>query len=169
MLGMRSCAISGPISRGDQEANVRAFHEAAAVLRDERSTDPTPRSPWAWNPVHSPVEHPMTRQAAAESARLVAAGEDETKGRLYRLLMRECFRQILDSDVLFVLPGWRLSSGARGEIWLALQSGIEVRYYHEDPDRRPPFDGTLLVSLGKVGHDGWAVACSPSTPTPRWR
>lgn len=133
----RNAALSGPISGGDQAANVQAFRDAAAVLM--RELQPTGRG-MAWAGVHSPVDLPGTQEAAAESRAMIAAGLDYTTGPLYRRIYRLCMQQVLIADVVFMLPGWERAHGALGEYWLATRSGIPTLSWDEDPTRRLPVE-----------------------------
>jgi hypothetical protein len=134
-----TAALSGPISKGDQEANLRAFEVARETLLSEGH----PAFP-AWAMVHTPLANPGALEAARESAGLIAAGEDYRNGPLYRQAVRWYFVRILHSDVLFMLPGWLGSNGARGEAWLAAQCGIEVRDWADDPAGRALVDDVDL-------------------------
>lgn len=136
-------ALSGPISRGDQAANVQAFKDAQAALLSETAWYPCGRER-VWEDVFSPVDAPGCQEAAAESAALIERGKDYTRGPLYRAALRLCFARVISVDTVFALPGWRLSAGARAEVWLATAAGIPVLGYHVDHAVRAPILDALL-------------------------
>lgn len=148
-----NAALSGPISKGDQEANLRAFEVArAALLAEGRYAN-----------VFSPTRNPRARAAAEESAALIRIREDYRRGELYLEAVRWYSERLLRADVLFVLSGWEKSHGARGEAWLAHQCGIEVRAWSVVPGLRYLIDPGLRLMSAKdiddVHRDGfsWAV------------
>jgi hypothetical protein len=98
--------IAGPMT-GKMNWNFPAFHEAARILRAEGYD------------VNNPAEH--------------SHGETKLPRATY---MRQAYQSALDSDVIFVLPGWKESLGATEEVLIAMHIGTPV---HE-------FEGRALVT-----------------------
>lgn len=90
--------IAGPMT-GLPEFNYPAFHEAAARIRAEHPD---------WD-VLNPAEN--------------------FTGRLdlpWQTYLRTGVRQVAQADVIYLLPGWWKSNGARLELHVALALGLEV-------------------------------------------
>lgn len=98
--------IAGPMT-GKPNWNFQAFHEAARVLRAEGYD------------VNNPAEH--------------FNGETKLPRKTY---MRGAYVAVLESDVVFVLRGWKESLGATDEVLIAMHVGTPV---HE-------FEGRALVT-----------------------
>jgi hypothetical protein len=148
----KHAAISGPISAATKEQerlNLRAFQDAAEVLRDEGH----PAFP-RWESVFSPLELSGTAPAAMESRTILSVGGDHTVGPLYRSLLRECYRRILGVDVMLMLPGWRDSEGAVREAFVAQSIGIPLWAWHPHPQHRWEMTVHLSLEVRAVGKWG---------------
>ncbi len=51
--------------------------------------------------------------------------------------MREAFKYLLEADTVVILPGWEGSKGARLEIMVAQELGLNLVEYVEPDDREP--------------------------------
>lgn len=102
--------IAGPVS-GKPNGNRHAFTVAASKLKR-----------LGWTPVN-PRTNPNSDECAQEALRL---GDNFASGQLYRAAMRECFTQVLLSDAVFLLEGWRQSNGACREVVIAQACGTSV-------------------------------------------
>lgn len=110
------CYLAGPMS-GYPEYNYPAFAAAADALR---------ANGWV---VFNPAEN--------------EADESEKQGGTaaeYRKYLAIDLPAVLESERVFVLPGWEKSRGARMEVSLALLAGIEVW----------PYDDEALYSLDQI-------------------
>ena len=105
--------IAGPMT-GLPGYNFDAFNEAEKQLRGEGYE------------VNNPAEH--------------FGGNTDLPRSTY---MKEAYKAVLKSDVVFVLPGWRESLGATDEVLIALHSGIQVLEFRG----RQPVTGLGCVLL----------------------
>ena len=94
---MTTLYLSGPMS-GWENYNYPLFHEVAAILRE------------AGYAVVNPAETP--------------APEGETPD--WQWWMRRAITAMMTADAVAVLPAWGTSRGARTEVELALNLGMEV-------------------------------------------
>lgn len=128
--------------RGYENFNFMSFWKAAAHLRrlghevfspaefdidlgyayvtcdnDLHNDDPitTPHDLDHWYEGHNPVVH------------------DTQAGVITKMLSYD-YKVIIDSDAIALLPGWELSTGARGETRVALETGRDIYLYREDLD-----------------------------------
>lgn len=104
----RTCYIAGPMT-GYPLFNFPAFAEAAASLRD-----------LGWL-VISPAE--LDLDAGFDPAR-----DTVDKEFLDAAMKRDC-DAILSVDAMFMLPGWRASTGATAEMWMARWRHLPVYEY----------------------------------------
>jgi Domain of unknown function (DUF4406) len=89
--------LTGPIGSGpDRETNVERFHEVARRLRNISTAE-----------IVSPVE-------------LDHKPEDDWTDYLKRDI-----KAMLDCDAIYCLTGWERSPGARLEVFIALQLGLQ--------------------------------------------
>lgn len=115
------CYISGPI-HSVPDARAR-FELAAIVLRED-----------GWIPIN-----PHAKSPSIEGMRVACdlAGVDDFRDTPeYAQLMRISFYEVLMSHVVFVLPGWEHSRGARNEVHLANIVHMPVRRYAVEPTER---------------------------------
>ena len=113
------CYLAGPMT-GLPEFNFHAFNTAADILE---------QSGWV-------VFNPVTQDA---NNGVLLAGTDGVQENLegfdFRRAMEEDLSWILSrADVVFLMPGWEHSTGARLEAYTALQCGIPCYSY---PGVRP--------------------------------
>lgn len=101
------CYIAGPM-RGLPEGNYPAFNAAAEVLR---------KAGWR---VFNPAETDSEVATEAEQAPVPL-----------KVYMRQDLVDVCNSDVVFVLPGWEQSQGARLEVHVAHEVGIPVYRWQE--------------------------------------
>jgi hypothetical protein len=94
--------VSGPMT-GYPEFNYPAFHQASRALQVEGYA------------VLSPADN---------------FGGNTTYER--ELYMEQDIRNVLNSDLVVVLPGWERSAGARLEVAVAYECGIPVYRFGED-------------------------------------
>lgn len=88
---------------GIAEQNYPVFQEACKTLREGGLDIVSP---------HETVHHPT-----------------EPGEKVWRDLLRQDAKTLLDCDGIILLPGWSTSNGARFELYMALTLGLQVRYY----------------------------------------
>jgi hypothetical protein len=66
--------------------------------------------------------------------------------------MREAFKYLLEADTVVILPGWEQSKGARIEITVAQELGLNLVEYVE-PDENQPIGG-ILTPVEEDGNFG---------------
>ena len=101
----RQIYIAGPM-RGKPKWNYKAFDEAASRLRAE-----------GWlvhNPVEIGVDYGTPKELEASPARLRLLMDVELE-----IIKTRC-------DAIYLLRGWETSTGAREELRLALEQGLDV-------------------------------------------
>jgi hypothetical protein len=91
---MKKVYLAGPMT-GIEDYNYPAFHQAAAELRAQGFE------------VLNPAEH---------------FGGDQSLP--YETYMRGAIQAVLEADMIYTLPGWQQSRGARMEMLLAQRLGI---------------------------------------------
>ena len=96
--------IAGPMT-GVPRFNRPKFEEAARILRDH-----------GWT-----VESPVEIAAAFGSDNTIVT----TPGMLDAVIEAE-LAALAKCDAIYLLPGWEDSRGAKRELWLALDKGLEV-------------------------------------------
>lgn len=118
---MNKIYISGPMT-GHPEWGYPAFHAAEERLRGA-----------GWEQVVNPATN--------------FEGRTDLPRSVY---MAKDVGQLLDCHAVFMLPGWQNSKGARLELALALELGMEV-VFHEDASDRPPVEqaAAQLVRAGE--------------------
>jgi hypothetical protein len=107
----RIAYIAGPVS-GHPDGNRRTFAAAEAYLT---------REGWA---VINPLDHEKSAEGIAEAEQL---GPAYRTGPIYHQILRDCFRDVLLADAVFLLPQWQRSVGAARERALATWAGIDCR------------------------------------------
>jgi Domain of unknown function (DUF4406) len=128
------CYISGPIT-GVPDFRDR-FNAAAMVLRQEG---------WiAINPASKSPPDSMLSEAWGENP------GDHRHTRQYAQLMRISFHEVLMSHVVFVLPGWKVSTGACNEVHLARTVATPVRVYNDEPYERHLLDIYSVATVSRA-------------------
>lgn len=97
--------IAGPMT-GVPRFNRPKFEEAARILRAH-----------GWT-----VESPVEIAAAFGSDNTIVT----TPGMLDAVIEAELMKALAKCDAIYLLPGWEDSRGAKRELWLALEKGLEV-------------------------------------------
>lgn len=77
---------------------------------------------------------------------------DGDKTREREEYMREAFKYLLEADTVVILPGWEESKGARIEIMVAQELGLNIVEYVE-PDENQPIGG-ILTPVEEDGNFG---------------
>ena len=77
---------------------------------------------------------------------------DGDKTREREEYMREAFKYLLEADTVVILPGWEESKGARIEIMVAQELGLNIVEYVE-PDENQPVGG-ILTPVEEDGNFG---------------
>ena len=77
---------------------------------------------------------------------------DGDKTREREEYMREAFKYLLEADTVVILPGWEKSKGARIEIMVAQELGLNIVEYVE-PDENQPIGG-ILTPVEEDGNFG---------------
>jgi hypothetical protein len=77
---------------------------------------------------------------------------DGDKTREREEYMREAFKYLLEADTVVILPGWEQSKGARIEITVAQELGLNLVEYVE-PDENQPIGG-ILTPVEEDGNFG---------------
>lgn len=108
--------LVGPIS-GVADGNEAAFTVATDTLISD-----------GWR-VFNPLKNDLSKEALMEAK---ALGDDYRRGKLYHELMKQCLRNITNSDAIHVLPNWENSNGARLEVYTALNLGTPVWLFGDD-------------------------------------
>lgn len=135
---MPTVYIAGPM-RGIDGFNFPAFDRAARQLRDYG------------HEVTSPAEMDRKDHPDFDPTLNDLAGFDVEDA------LRRDFRVILEQDAIVLLPGWRASTGARAERFVAEVTGRRV--YTLNPDRHNPGFQSHLLEVGPTSKtpDGWAI------------
>jgi hypothetical protein len=76
--------------------------------------------------------------------------------------MREAFKYLLEADTVVILPGWEQSKGARIEITVAQELGLNLVEYVE-PDENQPIGG-ILTPVEEDGNFGSFVPVEETAP-----
>lgn len=103
-MNNKSVYIAGPMS-GIPEWNYPAFHAAAKKLRDEGYT--------VYSPAENDIEEGMVDEAAQKDGNTALAIENGVFD--YRKAYKWDLDKVLEGDAIYMLPGWEMSPGARGE------------------------------------------------------
>jgi hypothetical protein len=118
------CYLAGPM-RGIKDFNLPAFNAAAKVLRAA-----------GWD-VFSPAERDTSDETLAD-----AFSEEQLKNGDSHVplsyFMQYDLAAVCNSSAVWVLPGWENSQGARLEVHVAWELGIDVYDYDTMKDIRPP-------------------------------
>ncbi len=77
---------------------------------------------------------------------------DGDKTREREEYMREAFKYLLEADTVVILPGWEQSKGARIEITVAQELGLNLVEYVE-PEENQPIGG-ILTTVEEDGNFG---------------
>ena len=77
---------------------------------------------------------------------------DGDKTREREEYMREAFKYLLEADTVVILPGWEQSKGARIEITVAQELGLNLVEYVE-PEENQPIGG-ILTPVEEDGNFG---------------
>ena len=105
---MKQIYIAGPMT-GYPEFNFPAFFAAAEKFEKEG---------WVvWNPANKEAENGITASesyAKGDNAGLVAEGWD------WKTAFKWDTTKVIESDAIYLLPGWEKSTGARAE-WAVAQ------------------------------------------------
>jgi hypothetical protein len=135
------CYISGPIT-GVPDFRTR-FNHAAMVLRQE-----------GWIVINPAAKSPPDSQLAE-----VWVDGDPRSTLQYAQLMRMSFHEVLMSHVVFVLPGWKVSTGACNEVHLARTVATPVRLYADELVERHLLDVYSVATVSRARRpDGSFVA-----------
>lgn len=102
------CYIAGPMT-GIPEYNFPAFMQAQNKLEQE-----------GWG-VFNPAEHDIKTGFNPET--------DAPTKEFLEAAMRWDVESIMRSDAIFMLPGWRESTGAVAEFWLAMWRHIPIYHF----------------------------------------
>jgi hypothetical protein len=76
--------------------------------------------------------------------------------------MREAFKYLLEADTVVILPGWEQSKGARIEITVAQELGLNLVEYVE-PDENQPIGG-ILTPVEEDGNFGSFAPVEETAP-----
>lgn len=113
--------VAGPM-RGYPKFNFPAFDAAAEYMRTVFAGE-----------VVNPADHDRKVYPDIESWPGFATGDvDQCPKFSFAAAMKWDLQQVLESDDVFVLPGWEKSTGARHEVTVALTAGIPVHSYLPD-------------------------------------
>lgn len=106
---MKKVYIAGPM-RGRPDFNSAAFNEAEAAF--------TARGFRVWNPARHGKDFAGTG--------LDVADRPDFSPNATARYMRRDLPEVLGCDVVAVLEGWEKSIGARIEVWVARECGLEI-------------------------------------------
>lgn len=124
--------LAGPM-RGFPRFNFDSFAEARARLRSHG------------HKVFCPAERDLAQGFDPSGFRGIEDLE-EIGFDIHRALDR-CFRDVLDSDAVVLLPGWARSEGAKAEALIALLSGRSLFEYHAHRPRiLEPLDSISILT-----------------------
>lgn len=149
------CYLAGPMT-GLPNFNEPSFHKGADLLR---------LAGWfVYNPVENDAE-----------AGIVLEGQEGLEDFDLAEAMKRDLVQVLDSDALFVLPGWEYSTGAEIETWVATRRGINKKVYSLLSGRELSFQSevthdfhtpevTRLISETEKAMKSYTNQQYPSTP-----
>lgn len=121
--------ISGAISSVGQLQAKAIFGVAEDYLRAQGYTDivnPCVLCPWVIdNEEKSPMGHTLLRVS-----RILCNGQVEkmttTHEALWQMCMEACLRELLSCEVIYMLNNWKQSRGARVELAVAVELGLQV-------------------------------------------
>ena len=87
----------------------------------------------------------------------------------WRHYMRESVRELIDCNIILMLPGWEASRGATLELYLARQLGIQVFYGIEHAIERPEEEARFSQETDRfsiINADGQGGTTVTSADTP---
>lgn len=127
---MTKVYIAGPMT-GIKDWNFPAFFEAERQLEE----------------LGYEVINPAHNDGATVQDALQSAGTPESPNNLWSYYMKRDLPQVMNVDMLCVLPGWQISKGARLEVTVARAIGLPLMVLK---------DGKLVPRVEVVGISGWA-------------
>lgn len=127
---MTKVYIAGPMT-GIKDWNFPAFFEAERQLEE----------------LGYEVINPAHNDGATVQDALQSAGTPESPNNLWSYYMKRDLPQVMNVDMLCVLPGWQTSKGARLEVTVARAIGLPLMVLKDE---------RLVPRVEVVGISGWA-------------